>query len=158
MGRAFDAAKVGAMVWPEIGGIALLILSHLGARFVDGSFGLEKPFRRSTDYVHGAGILLPAYLVATDRSPDMAKAIAFAEVGILGGAAGTIAYDATVGTKVEQIKVRKLAEKAIKEHQRITAGAGNPGLTAAEKQAIIAARARERGAGTRQYADDEIRA
>lgn len=111
MARAFDAAKVGAMVWPEIGGIALLILSHLGARFVDGSLGWAKPFRRSTDYVHGAGVLIPAYLVATDRSPDMAKAIAFAEAGILGGAAGNIAYGKTIGKVATRIRSRGLAPR-----------------------------------------------
>jgi len=159
MTKPFKLSTVGPMIWPEFAGIGTLILGHLVARAIDGAYGWEKAFRRSSDYVHVLALGGAGYCMATDRAPDMSKGIFYADAGLLGSTLGDLLYEKTMGRSVAHVRARKGAEA-------ILAGTPSnprnlpPQLTAGQKAAIEAARARTRTQTQARgaYANDEIRA
>lgn len=127
MVAAFKAERVGAMIWPEVAGVATLCTGHVVARAVDGAFALEKPFRRFSDWVHVVALGAAAYFVATERAPELSKAVFYADMGLLGSSFGDWIYNAAIGKRVAQVRARKLAERQIAARQKAGAGAGGGG-------------------------------
>ena len=124
MVAAFKAEKIGAMIWPEVAGVVALCTGHVVARAVDGAFALERPFRRFSDWVHVVALGTAGYCVATERAPDLSKAIFYADMGLLGSSFGDWIYGAAIGKRVAQVRARKLAERQIAAQQKSGAGAG----------------------------------
>lgn len=127
MVAAFKAERVGAMIWPEVAGVAALCTGHVVARAVDGAFALERPFRRFSDWVHVVALGTAAYFVATERAPELSKAVFYADMGLLGSSFGDWIYNAAIGKRVAQVRARKLAERQIAARQKAGAGAGGGG-------------------------------
>lgn len=129
MATAVKVEKIGGLVWPELPAVAAVMAGHVVVRGVDAAFVLDKPMRRFSDYAHLLTLFGSAYCVATDRAPDVMKAVFFANSGVLATTAGDFFYLRAIGQKVAQIRARKIAERAIK--------GGQGGLSEAEKAKVL---------------------
>ncbi|MBW2675790.1 MAG: hypothetical protein JRD89_20685, partial [Deltaproteobacteria bacterium] len=113
-------------------------------RGIDAAFALDRPFRRVSDWGHVAVLGTTAYCVATDRAPDVSKAMFYANMGLLGTSFGDWLYQQAVGAKVAQIRATKIAER-ITAGTKTGASAGNPLATAQSRALLQAGTQRARG-------------
>ncbi|MBW2675199.1 MAG: hypothetical protein JRD89_17615, partial [Deltaproteobacteria bacterium] len=104
MARPFTAARIGEMVWPELAAVGALCIGHVVIRAIDAAFALDRPFRRVSDWGHVFVLGTTAYCVATDRAPDVSKAMFYANMGLLGTSFGDWLYQRAVGPRVAQIR------------------------------------------------------
>lgn len=107
---AFNAGTLGRALWPELGGVGVLILAHITARAVDGALAWDKPFRRVSDYVHVAALGGAGYMIGANRGGETAKAIFYADSGLVGTSLGDLLYDAIMGPAVARSRGRRTAE------------------------------------------------
>lgn len=153
MAKTFELARVGKALMPEALAVAGLAGGHVVARGLDAAFALERPFRRISDWGHVLALFASGYMIAKDAAPNVARALFYADEALLATSFGDWLYIKAMGPQTARVRARRMAEQITKR------GGGNPGLTAAEKQALMdAARVRTSGSLVRQYANDEIRA
>jgi len=92
----FSASKVGDSIWPEIGGVALLLATKMGARYFKEANALTK-WKNPEYYVDAAAVGVPLYMIGTGKAVEESKAVLWAETGMLGQRAAIYAYDRTIG-------------------------------------------------------------
>lgn len=118
----FDVKRVGSALLPEALGVLGFVVAKMGARYIDETYELTGAFRRTSDYVEAAAVLIPGYLIATDSpATNSAKAVLYTEIGFLGQRGGDAAYKKVV-------TARRLGNK----------GKGGNVLNEAEKVAALA--------------------
>lgn len=142
MAVALKGERVWDLIFPEAIGIGGLIVGHLVIRAVDAAYGLDKSFRRVSDYGHLAVLLGSGYCAATGRAADLSKAIFYADSGLVASSFGDLLYERTVGKKVKQITLRKKAEEIAKKRAEELAKLGGQGggqLTEAQTQLLLQA-------------------
>ena len=115
---AFKMDTLWNALWPEIGGVGVLIGSHIIAVAVDASMVWDKPFRNVNDWVHVAVVLGGGYMMGSNKGGDTTKAVFYADVGLLGQDLGQILYDKLVSPSVARSRGRRTAEGYISEGNR----------------------------------------
>lgn len=115
---AFNANTLGKALWPEVGGVGVLIMAHLVARAVDGAMAWDKPFVRASDWVHVAALGGAGYYMGANKGGGTASAIFYADAGLLGTSFGDWLYATIVGPAVSRSHGRRTAEGIISQGNR----------------------------------------
>jgi len=94
---AASLTRVTEAIFPEILAVAAVgVLSAVG-RGLDAAWGLNRPFRRVSDWLNIAVLGGSAWMIATNKAPDMAKAALYAESGLLFASLGQVLYNSAMG-------------------------------------------------------------
>ena len=117
---AFKMDTLTQALWPEIGGVAVLIGAHIIAVAVDASMAWDKPFRNVNDWVHVAVVAGGGYMMGSNKGGDTTKAVFYADVGLLGQDLGEILYNKLVGPPVARSHARKSAEQILAQNRSRT--------------------------------------
>lgn len=97
----FSAKEAGDSIWPEIGGVAILLAVKAGARYFKEANALTG-WKNPEYYVDAAGVGIPLYLIGTGKAVEESKAVMWAEVGVLGQRGAQYAYDRTIGKSAKR--------------------------------------------------------
>ena len=133
----FSLEKVGKSIWPEVGAVAGFLVARMGATYIKEANALTgwKNPEYYLDGVVGAGSL---YMIGAGKAESEAKAVLWAETGLVGQRAFQKIYDSTIGKSA-----KKIGRGKIKGAPR------NPGQLSAVEQAAQIAAAQERAIALR---------
>jgi len=153
----FRAARLGELVHPE--GLTLLGLAatHLVARSIDAALGLEKSFRRVSDWVHVVILGGSAYLYARGTWTEVTKTAFVADSMLVVSSIADLLYEKTVGPRVRALG---------KARQKTKVGGGTPSgggggagqITTREQLAQLGPGQVVPGEGIPVFIDEEIAA
>ena len=122
----FSLEKVGKSIWPEVGAVAGFLVARMGATYIKEANALTG-WKNPEYYLDGIVAGGSLYMIGVDKAPNEAKAVLWAETGLVGQRAFQKIYDSTIGKSA-----KKIARGKIK---------GNPGggvLNEAERAKQIA--------------------
>ena len=105
----FDIKEVGKSIWPEIGAVGIFLASRMGVTYVQEANNLTG-WKNPEYYLDGIVAAGSLYLIGVDKAQNEAKAVLWAETGLVGQRAMQWAYDSTIGKKAKKIgrgKIRK---------------------------------------------------
>lgn len=107
----FRATRLRELAHPELLTLGGLAAGHLLVRSIDAAAGLNKPFRRVSDWAHLFILGGSAYLYGRGTAPDVTRALFLGDSMLMATSLADLLFERTVAPRVKAIARGKTKEK-----------------------------------------------